>query len=150
MCCCMIQSHRVATATHPVHAGKLSPSAKNCKGCSLLQWEDLPISPSIHPRQTSAGVASTRRRLICAGGPWKIPIRCPLTPGSYLPPDPSKSYIQVHSGDLQPSARNCRGCEYLNWEVLPGYHRRRICQLSGRIPGNIRCPLTESEADQGE
>ena len=79
---CMIQSHRVATATHPVHAGTLSPSSKNCKGCPRLRWEEIPAD--------------------------------------------------LHF-------------------IIPA-SRRRVCMWFDppRIPGNIRCPLTESEADQEE
>ena len=47
----------------------------------------------------------------------------------------------VHSGTIRPSVGNCRGCQYLNWEYLRPDYKRRICYLSGRIPGNIACPL---------
>lgn len=58
---------------HPVHAGKLSPSAKNCKGCAALQWEDLPAYPHFN-------LPASRRRICTEVTPPRIPgnIRCPL------------------------------------------------------------------------
>ena len=48
-----------------------------------------------------------------------------------------------------PSVANCKGCPDLVWEPIPqipgyegcGAQNRRVCRITGRIPGNMKtCP----------
>ncbi len=52
---------------------------------------------------------------------------------------------------VAPSVTNCRGCKELVREPNPsGKGKRRICRITGQIPGNMRhCPKVEESQNTG-